>query len=310
MGPRKIIKRILLVGLLVLIVVNLTVARLPADPPLPAGSKFAQIDDRKIHYVEKPGREPAVIMIHGLPGTWGDWDAVSDELAGRRTIAIDRPGFAFSSGEYMPFDDQVVLLNQLARKLGLKRPVLAGHSYGGALVLAYAAKYDEISGVVAVDPGVASEKMKTERLVQANFIKAMQLPVLQQVGAVTSANVIKRFSAKSGGKEAFDPDPVNEEWTDRMLSLNLKERDAVTWADEVLNYDSAVASQPAEFRLIDEPVYVLQGRDDQLVSAPTVEAAAKSIRGARLKLLSGGHMVTYTHPDAVAAAIVAAARKR
>ena len=69
---KKILLRVLLVLAVVVVVLNWTWARLPAEPPLPPGSKFALVDGRKIHYVEKPGSGPAVVMIHGLPGTWGD----------------------------------------------------------------------------------------------------------------------------------------------------------------------------------------------------------------------------------------------
>ena len=71
---------------IVVLVLNWTWGKIPKQPPVPYG-KFATVGDLKIHYVEKPGKDPPVVMIHGLPGTWGDWNAVTTKLAGRHTIA-------------------------------------------------------------------------------------------------------------------------------------------------------------------------------------------------------------------------------
>lgn len=305
----KLIRRILLAALLVAVVLNWTWARLPGEPPLPPGSHFVEVDGKRIHYVEQPGKEPAVLMIHGLPGTWGDWDDVAAELKGRRTIAIDRPGYAFSAEGYVPYDDQVALLHDLAEKLRLDDPVIAGHSYGGALSLGYAQRYaDDISGVVAVDPAVSPDDIATERLAQAQFIKATEIPVLNQLLNLTVSQLVRTVSAKQGGTEAFDPDPRNEAWLDRTLALNMRERDASTFADEMLSAKTALNQVQAVLPQIDVPVRFIQGREDKLVPMASVVAASKQIRGAQMTLLPGGHMQTYVHPEVVARAITATAR--
>jgi hypothetical protein len=106
---RLSIGRILLLVLLTLVVavvvLNWTYGRLPAEPK-PTGS-FVQVGKRRIHYVEHPGSGTPVVLIHGLPGTADDWEDVTPLLAGHRTIAIDRPGFGYSTGGYVPFDRQL-----------------------------------------------------------------------------------------------------------------------------------------------------------------------------------------------------------
>jgi pimeloyl-ACP methyl ester carboxylesterase len=52
------------------------------------------------------------VLIHGLPGTAEDWEDVTPLLAGHRTIAIDRPGFGYSSGGYVPFNRQLEVIHE------------------------------------------------------------------------------------------------------------------------------------------------------------------------------------------------------
>jgi pimeloyl-ACP methyl ester carboxylesterase len=304
---KKFFKRFglfLLVVLGLLTVINLTVAKLPDEPPLPAGSKFVEVEGRRIHYVEHAGKEPAVVMIHGLPGTWGDWDAVAAKLPGRRTIQIDRPGFAFSQEGYVPFDAQVRTVHALAQELKLERPVIAGHSYGGAMALDYTYRYpDEISGTVAVDPAVSSDDISSMKEFQAHFINAMELPVLHQLGALTMSNIVKRVSMNTGGDEAFSPDERDAGWTDRALSLTARDRDLSATSAEMLHAKAMLDRLQLLFPKIRRPVEIIQGNDDELVSASSVKLAAAKMPRSHLVLLPGGHMQTYTNPQVVVDAI-------
>lgn len=300
----RIFGRILLGLLLGVTIVNLTVARMPAEPPLPPGSKFVELSGKRIHYVERPGKGPAVVMIHGMPGTWGDWDAVAERLKGRHTIQIDRPGYAFSSEGYVPFDEQIALVNQLSHKLGLKQPVIAGHSYGGAMALMYSFKYPgQYSGIVAVDPAVSAADLSFKSKAQARYIGLMELPVLRQLGAITVGNIVRRVSMNIGGKEAFSPDPVDPGWSERALALNARYRDLDALGEEILAAPRVLRTLTDTMPRIHAPVRIIQGQGDELVKTGSVRVASKLMRNAHLSVLPGGHMQTYVHPDEVAKAI-------
>lgn len=311
MGPRRIIRRILLAAIIVVVVLNWTWGKLPAEPPAPAGSKYAQVGDTKIHYIEKPGREPAVVMVHGLPGTWADWDAVTKALPGQRTIAIDRPGFGYSSGGYVAFDEQVKAINVFTKQLKLDRPVIAGHSYGGALAFAYADAYPrQTRGIVAVDPAVVSSDISALEQIQAQLVGFLQLPIIEPISNATFSQAMRTAAANRGDEEAFAPDPVDAGHKQRLLELNMKKEDLKAFSKEIPAFGSVADQLAARYASITTPTWIVQGKDDKLVSTPEVQRVARVIPNARLKLVSGGHMATYTHPDAVAAAIAAAARRR
>ena len=84
-----------------LVVVNLTVARLPAMPP--ADGKYISLHGKEIHYFEQPGQGVPVVMIRGQPGSHQDFDPVVAELPGLHLISIDRPGFGWSKGGWLPY---------------------------------------------------------------------------------------------------------------------------------------------------------------------------------------------------------------
>src|ERR1700733_1837664 len=94
-----------------IVVLNWTYGRLPSEPK-PIGS-FLRVGTLRIHYLERPGSGTPVVLIHGLPGTAEDFNAVTPLLAGHRTTAFDRPGFGYSTGGYVKFDRQIATLDSL-----------------------------------------------------------------------------------------------------------------------------------------------------------------------------------------------------
>src|SRR4029077_17296089 len=103
---------------------------------LPPRGQFIEIDGQRIHYVDSGGSKPPVVMIHGLGGNLLHFGyAMADKLANDyRVTRVDRPGAAYST---RPDDAPATLTAQaktvatLIRQLGLKQPLVAGHSLGG-----------------------------------------------------------------------------------------------------------------------------------------------------------------------------------
>lgn len=305
----KIFKRVLLVAAILVVVLNWTWGRLPKEPPPPPQSKYAMVDGVNVHYMESAGKGPGVIMVHGHPGTYLDWNYVRKALPGVRTVAIDRPGYGFSSGGYVKFDDQVKLIHDLAIKLGMKQPVIAGHSYGGTLSVAYAERYPQAtSGIVAVDPALDPNALDGFQMLQAQMIKVMNWPVVEPIANVTFSQLMRTALAGPQVDAAFSPDPVNPDYTQQLKSVNLKSSDMKTFADETLDFDGVVDSILPGLKNIRVPVTVIQGRGDKLVKPNTTRSAALRIPGVRYVSLPGGHMQTWVRPQQVAAAIRQRAR--
>jgi pimeloyl-ACP methyl ester carboxylesterase len=287
---------------LAIVVLNWTYGRLPTTPR-PYGL-FARVDGLRIRYLERPGREPAVLLIHGLPGTAADFEAVTPLIGGERVIAIDRPGFGFSSGGYFAIGRQLEAIHDLLARLGIARVVIAGHSYGGSIAIAYAEHHQAgVQGLVLVDAAAACARTGALEKVQARLVQALELPVVAPLADVAFSQLLRTASAEMGESEAFAPNPVDPAHRRRLLSINLKHGNLEAYAGEVLASGGVIRGLNRGLPALRVPAVVIQGDHDRLVRPQCGRELAAKLPGARLEIVSGGHMVPYTHPEVVAAAV-------
>src|SRR4029078_6034359 len=127
------------------------------DAALPPPGKFIDIDGSRIHYVDSGSGDP-ILMIHGLGAqlrhlTHSMVGLLAHEY---RVIAIDRPGAGNSTrarGSSAALSTQADVVVKLIQKLELERPLLVGHSMGGAVSLAVALDHpDLVRGLVLIAP--------------------------------------------------------------------------------------------------------------------------------------------------------------
>jgi pimeloyl-ACP methyl ester carboxylesterase len=119
----------------------------------PPPGQFVQVSNAKMHYICEGTGEPTLVLIAGIPGGALNWAPVQPALAAHhRVCAFDRLGQDWSDPAPHPrtFTTAVDELHSALQQIGIEHPVVVGHSFGGALVQVYAAKYD-VAGVVLVD---------------------------------------------------------------------------------------------------------------------------------------------------------------
>lgn len=102
---------------------------------------------------------PPFLLVHGLASNARTWDAVADRLSalGHTVVAIDLRGHGLSDKPDDGYDYATVTddLAAAIAALGLDRPVVAGQSWGGDVVLELAARHpDAVRGVACVDGGL------------------------------------------------------------------------------------------------------------------------------------------------------------
>jgi pimeloyl-ACP methyl ester carboxylesterase len=101
----------------------------------------------------------AFLLVHGLASNARTWDGVAEELArhGVASVAVDLRGHGHSDKPDAGYSVAEVAadLAALIGHLELGRPVVAGQSWGGNVVLELAVRHPELlRGVVAVDGGI------------------------------------------------------------------------------------------------------------------------------------------------------------
>lgn len=106
--------------------------------------------------VKIAGSGPALVYLHPAAGLY--WDQFLDKLAETHTVyAPEMPGTSFGDPYAIhkvdTFLDLVLIYEEVLRKLGLKRPVAIGQSFGGMLMCDLAAHFPDIfSKIIPLDP--------------------------------------------------------------------------------------------------------------------------------------------------------------
>ena len=98
------------------------------------------------------------VLVHGLASNARLWDGVADALAarGHAVATVDLRGHGRSSKPDGPYDMATVAddVATVVEALGFERPVVAGQSWGGNVVLELGARRPElVRGIACVDGG-------------------------------------------------------------------------------------------------------------------------------------------------------------
>src|SRR4051794_23992965 len=93
-----------------------------------------------------------LLLIHGLTYDHRTWEPLRRQLApGRRVLAIDLPGHGTTPRQdTYPLAEVLETIHQQVTAAGLTDPVIVGHSAGGVIATAYAARFPA-TAVVNVD---------------------------------------------------------------------------------------------------------------------------------------------------------------
>jgi pimeloyl-ACP methyl ester carboxylesterase len=113
-------------------------------------------------HAERRDGDPAAmpfVLVHGLASNLRLWDGVAEDLhaRGHTVVAVDQRGHGRSDTPESShgLDIAVGDLLALIETLGLSRPVIAGQSWGGNVVLEYGCRFPrDTRGIVCVDGGI------------------------------------------------------------------------------------------------------------------------------------------------------------
>lgn len=136
------------------------------------------------------GHGPAVVLLHGQPGSRGDWAEVTRRLEEHfLVVAPDRPGYGQTGGRARGLRGNAAAVVSLLDRLGVAQATIVGYSWAGGVALALAQEAPErVAGLVLV-----SSVSPAERVSRVDRMLAMP-----PIGtAVTVAGLLLASSALS-----------------------------------------------------------------------------------------------------------------
>src|SRR6185295_10153254 len=141
----------------------LTTAATAAAAGPPAPGRLVDLGGHRLHLHCTGRGAPTVVIENGFDELSTDWARVQERVARTsRICTYDRAGYGWSDPGPLPrtFDQINLELRDALRAAGEKAPlVLAGHSFGGAVVRQYAHTYGaDVAGLVLVD--IVSENQR------------------------------------------------------------------------------------------------------------------------------------------------------
>ncbi|WP_375402604.1 alpha/beta fold hydrolase [uncultured Sphingomonas sp.] len=271
-----------------------------AERKVPADGGFVEIDGARLHYIDR-GTGPAIVMVHGLGGQLRNFTyALSELIEGEhRLIVVDRPGSGYSKpkpGTNPDIRAQGRLVARLVDKLGLERPLIVGHSLGGAVALAAAlAAPGKIGGLLLLAPLTQPMDQVPEVFRRLQRDSALSRKLIARTVGVPMG----MLTSKPNLTIIFAPDPVPSDFGTRgggLLALRPGNIEAAMHDIFAARDDmDAITRRYGELAL---PVSILFGRGDRLLD-PELHGrtTAAAIAGAVFEVIEGGHMLPITHPD-------------
>lgn len=272
-----------------------------ALPPL---GRFVEVGGSRIHYLEQ-GRGPALLLLHGLGG---NMRAFTHSLVARlaedfRVVVMERPGSGESTrpaGSCARLKTQAETVSAFIRELGLERPLLVGHSFGGALALTVALEHPEQVRALALVAPLAGDQETVPPVFRRLTVRSRPLRKLTAWTVATPAAILRRVEVLD---TLFGPDPVPRDYaTAGGGLLGLRPKSFCSASEDLVALEGELAPMAERYASLRMPVGILYGKGDRVLDHQLhgAEAAAR-IPGVELELIEGGHMLPLTAPDAVAA---------
>lgn len=270
-----------------------------------AVSSTVTVDGVSMH-LSRTGRGRPVCLIHGASGNLNDMTfRLGPALADRyEVIAIDRPGHGRSglpSGGGVSINVQAALIRGALDRLGIERPIVVGHSYGGAVALAWAVDAPgTVSGLVLL---AAPSQVWEGGLGLTNDLLAS--PVTGPPLAHAIPHLVTRGFADRTLRSVFDPQAVPEGYLDHLgLDLVLRPESLREDARQLVALKEELRPMIPSYPGLSMPIRLVHGDADRTVGLDIHSAPfARQVPQAGLTRLPGiGHMI---HQIATARAIEA-----
>lgn len=290
---------------------EMTRKAMAANPPR---GRFVAAGGMRLHYTEHgDASKPPLVLLHGTGMMARELELsglVRQAARDFRVLVFDRPGYGHSqrpAGHSYTPQAQAELLLAALRGLGLRRPLVLGHSWGALVAFAMGLRApDAVRGLVLVS-GSYTPSLRLDTAL-------LGLPALPLVGTLlrhTVSPLLGRLLWPLQLRRMFAPQQPSETFRrDYPLAMALRPGQLAASAAEMAMLPMETARLAHHARELSVPTVLLAGEKDRQVMTFWQSARLhQRLPASRLHVIPGaGHMVHHTEVGDVLDAIHEASR--
>ena len=295
-------------GVLLLLVIGNIAFSFIAERRNPPIGSFIECEGLRLHYLERGDPSArCVVLFHGNGSMIQDLliSGLVDRLAPRyRVLCFDRPGFGYSQRPrtrvWMATSQARLFVNAL-HQLGVRNPVVLGHSWGALVAVAIGLQNDyPIRGLV-----LASGYYFPTWRWDFWMMSGPAIPVLGDLVRYTVAPIISWAILPALFRKLFAPRSIPEDFKHHFpASLTLRPKQLRAAAEESAFLIPEARRLQSRYSSIRCPVHIFHGAGDEVIEPEQASSLHKVLSRSELHLVnSAGHMVTYADGGAIAQAV-------
>lgn len=187
--------------------------------------KTIDIDGVSLHYRDS-GEEDLrpVIIMHGWGCNVDTVASIENIFKGKmRILNVDLPGHGQSSEPpaIWGVEDFTTMMEKFISRIGLKRPSLIGHSFGGRICLLLSSRND-IDKVLLVDAAGIKPKRSLNYYRKVYTFKAMKHLLTLVLGKNKGMEAVEKMRAKKGSADYRNSSPRMRAVMSRCVNEDLK----------------------------------------------------------------------------------------
>jgi len=279
----------------------------------PPRGEFIDVETAKLHFltrkkasdIENQENAP-VVLIHGSSGSSADMELAFFEAfpPDIDLYAFDRPGIGWSETKLHPLEmsdpmKQAEAIHMAVKKLKLNKPVIVGHSWGGAVAIAYAKQFgDEITGAVSL-AGVAYPWKGP----YGWYDIVLTSPVINHVFSRLFLNKIGQLYVPLSIKSIFEPEVAREDYREgAQAEILLRPSKIINNSYYSYNLRRHLETMSEDYADIKTPFLIFAGNRDYIVNSKRQsERFHNAVAASEYILLKGvGHMPHHTQTQILA----------
>ena len=236
-------------------------------------------NNKNIHF-QSSGSGQAIVLLHGFLESSKIWAFFAEKLSNKfQVITIDLPGFGLTDNfsEIHTMELMADTVKAVLDHLKIERCVMAGHSMGGYVSLAFAEKYPKILSGLCLFNSQAAADSEEAKINRDRIIK-----IIQKNSSVFINEFIPDLFAESN----------KAKYKDQIERLKLDA--AETSKEGIIAALRGMKDRPDSLSLLksfNKPILFISGKKDKRIPSETILNQAALPHHSEVLLLEGiGHM--------------------